>query len=182
MFRDGVLTLGDLSATHNKIEHDVSLSRQDKGVGEFIKPVPALIEELLSANPGSPFITDEDIAAHRRRQYFRSKTLTPGFTWDLVRGGKQIPVAGAESTFISLIFGRDGRIDKAQVREFLTYERIPYNLGFRRVEQGTKFNFIRKTLWFTRSLYDVGLSQVRTAAEALRAVREYIGEFFERVF
>lgn len=173
VFRGGLLTLGDLSGTHNVIEHDVSLTRLDKGVGEYVKPNVALIDELLSQRDGD-FITTSDIVLHRRKQFMRSKSGTPGFTWRLFGGGKQIPVAAGESSFIDLIFSRDGQINKAQLYDWLRYERIPYALGWTK-ESISKWQFIRKVIFFsTESVIDLGYERVAASREALRASVKYL--------
>ena len=173
IFRGGVLTLGDLSGTHNVIEHDVSLTRFDKGVGDFVKPSVALIDEMLAHNTAD-FITSADIAAHRRKQYLKSKAGTPGFTWNLLKGGKQIPVAAGESTFIDLIFSRDGRINKAQLYDWLRYERIPSHLGWSK-QPISRWQFIRRVIFYTtESIVDLSVARLEAAKQAMSAVTEYL--------
>lgn len=146
LFENGGLNLANLANTHGKIEHDVSLTRQDKDLGSNSKKDMKLIEGLL-ATSSKKYLTKYDIAKWRNKRYADSKKRNPDVEWDLTTGGKAIVVAGLEATLIELIFGRSTgnllervalprRIRKDWLRSFLVHERIPVHMGWKKQKIG----------------------------------------------
>jgi hypothetical protein len=136
LFENGGLNLADLAKTHGQIEHDVSLTRQDKALGSNWKRDTNLIMGLLAQNPKEKYLTKKDIAHWRNMRYKMSKRSGKDLSWALTDSGKSMIVASLEATLISALFGRkegnyfsDRRIRKDHLKEFLLYEKLPYALG-----------------------------------------------------
>ncbi len=146
LFPNGVMSsLEALNLTHNVVEHDASLSRNDKYLGDFIRPNPALIKQFvpnLNAN-----LTRSDIAAFRRARINDSRARNPTFTWGITA---QEPVAAGESTFIHTILGNDGVIPAKFINYFLTYEQLPVSLGWTRpAEEISMTRFLALVSYYT---------------------------------
>lgn len=116
------LTMSDLYAA----EHDSSFVRAD----EFFEPQaqfnPSLLEEFLSINPESGFLTPENISAYQTIRINHSRRNVPNHVPHNSSEQRMIQLA-AEKVFILLIGNDDllQTVSKESLHEFFTYERLP---------------------------------------------------------
>lgn len=122
IFPNGILnSLEDLSRTHNVVEHDASLTRDDVYLGNAVALNPQLLNAFVPNL--NTIIRKEDIAAFRSVRIRDSKARNPQFTWKVT---SQQPVAAAESAFLHTILGQgNGTIPARWLYDFLKNERIP---------------------------------------------------------
>jgi len=130
IFPGGVLaSMDSLSNTHNIIEHDASLTRDDQRLGDAINVSPALVNAFLPDL--NAVLKRDDIAKFRMRRILDSKSRNPDFTWKLT---SQQPVAAGESAFLHTILGRgNGTMPARWLYEFLKNERLPGGYGSRQI-------------------------------------------------
>ncbi|TPX56747.1 hypothetical protein CcCBS67573_g09318 [Chytriomyces confervae] len=123
---DGVdcINLADLAMhSAHSLEHDVSLTRNDKFFGDNAAPVKELVEALISESTDGDVVSAADLTRHRLNRYNHSKQHNPEFSYDL----RQTTVATFEATVALNVLGRDGKIPIDHVRSFFLHERIPDN-------------------------------------------------------
>jgi len=122
IFPNGVLnSLSDLSNTHNVVEHDASLTRDDLYLGNNVALNPSLLNAMIPNVNG--IIRKENIAAFRTQRIKDSQARNPTFTWKVTA---QQPVSAAESAFLHTIFGQgNGTIPAKWLYQFLKNEQIP---------------------------------------------------------
>ncbi|KAJ3123812.1 hypothetical protein HK100_011474 [Physocladia obscura] len=118
------LNLDDL-AKHfpNKMEHDVSLSRQDFFIGNNQQVDPVLVEGLVAASLDGKFIDSDDLTNFRLTRYQDSKARNPKLLFDT----KQLVTASVESVVLLNTLGRDGKIPIDHIKSFFLEEKIPAN-------------------------------------------------------
>jgi len=125
IFPNGVMpSLEVLNPTHNKIEHDASLTRLDLYLGDNIHLNQGLLNQMVPNR--TSFLRKEDIAAARTKRIQDSTAKNPTFTWKVTQ---QQPVSAAESAFLHTIFGNGtgtGAFIPARfLYDFLLNERLP---------------------------------------------------------
>jgi len=136
-FPNGVMkSLHDLTFSHNVIEHDASLTRNDQFFGDPSILNITLLDQLIVNTSGMVHIST--IAEQRKRRVLDSQNRNPQFTWN--RQTQQNDSA-FESAFISTIFGDWNNHVEGQkpsldapalfVYEWLRYERLPNYLGWK---------------------------------------------------
>jgi len=121
-------TLKDL-ALHNKAEHDASLAHADAAPGDKYAPVvpdEARLRDLLEHSPHKSTLNLEDLAKVRVDREGVLKTPLGFYLGSLAKG---------ESVLLTLLLGdkETNEISKAQVDEFMRWDRIPE--GFKRPER-----------------------------------------------
>jgi len=116
----GSTTVSGLS-THNKIEHDASLTRQDTAFGDSHDLDPGLYSELKQlANGGD--ITIDVLSLHRLNRYNHSATNNPSFTF----GPIQWFTAYGEVALALMSFGGDAQSVSQDVMDsFFLRQQIP---------------------------------------------------------
>lgn len=120
-----VLNLDQLGL-HNKVEHDVSLSRLDTAQGDNTSPNPKLIEQLLDASTDGKIITSSDFIELRRKRYAQQQKDNP----ELDFKDPQIKVACSEIALILKVFGNGEDVPVDYVRAFFQDGRLPRDEGW----------------------------------------------------
>jgi hypothetical protein len=166
---DVMASLDVLNATHNAIEHDASLTRSDKYLGDWIRLNATLLQQLVP--DASATLTKQDIAAARTKRIKDSQRRNPTFTWSVLN---QKPVSAAESAFLTLILGdSDGNIPAKYLQFFLKYEQLPTSLGW--TKNDISFSaFTGLSTWFlTQEFIAFGVEENEAAKMAQGSVRKY---------
>lgn len=128
-----VLNLEQL-ALHNRVEHDVSLTRTDFHQGDNVKIQPDMVRDLLAASSdGGKTLTMADLAALRKRRIERQKEVNP----ELLYKDGQHTVACAEIALILNVLGDGDKVPCDYVRSFFLEERLPIKEGWKRREWWT---------------------------------------------
>jgi len=108
-------------STHNKIEHDASLTRKDAAIGNNHDLDRGLYNQLKKVAKGKS-VTSDVLSLHRLNRYNDSKANNPSFTF----GPQQWFLAYAESAAALLGFGGDSRAISLQSLDcFFLRERLP---------------------------------------------------------
>ncbi|KAK9722184.1 hypothetical protein K7432_002856 [Basidiobolus ranarum] len=137
---NGKLVLESLEklATHNVIEHDISLSRLDHSIGDNNNANPELVEQIVQASEDGVNITFDDYAKLRRERYEQCKN-NPGLTWGL----QQKQTAYGESSLLLNVFGNGHTTKKAEIVTIFQHEKIPET--FVKPSSPVTFNQVRWT-------------------------------------
>ena len=151
---NGVACLNlDQLGFHNKVEHDVSLTRLDFAQGDNISPQPDLIADLIAASSNGTTITLDDFVQHRRRRYEQQKKNNPKVEFQ----AKQIQVACSEVALILRVFGDGKEVPVKYVKAFFQDGRLPREEG-----------------WSKRKWWTLGLVELSMGANAIKA-KDIIG-------
>ncbi|KAF0683623.1 Aste57867_24329 [Aphanomyces stellatus] len=119
-------TLADLG-THNVIEHDASLSRQDAAAGDAIHLDPELLAALIAHSSDGQYLTKEHLAHYRAIREEHSKANNPDFKFDL----KQQFVAYGEAALLLLALkDTTGNIRIDWLKMVFEQEKLPLELGW----------------------------------------------------
>lgn len=98
LFPGGVMSaLWNLNATHDVLEHDASLTREDAALGDYIRANATLVNEY-TANQPDGLIKQSDIAQWRSDRINLSRARNPDFMWKLTA---QQPVSATESALMT---------------------------------------------------------------------------------
>ncbi|KAJ3059782.1 hypothetical protein HDU98_004185 [Podochytrium sp. JEL0797] len=116
------INLDDLSRPH-KMEHDVSLSRQDFEFGDNHSVSPALVDALIASSTDGVSVTADDLSMFRLTRYRDSKKKNKS----LLFGPTQIVTAHVESALFLNVLGRNDKLHIEFIRSFFLHERIPEN-------------------------------------------------------
>lgn len=128
-----VLNLDQL-ALHNRVEHDVSLTRTDFYQGDNVKMQPDMVRDLLaSSSDGGKTLTMADLAALRKRRIERQKEVNP----EILYKDGQHTVACAEMALILNVLGDGEKVPCDYVRSLFLEERLPIKEGWKRREWWT---------------------------------------------
>eukprot|EP00475_Leptophrys_vorax_P029610 TRINITY_DN436_c0_g2_i1.p2 TRINITY_DN436_c0_g2~~TRINITY_DN436_c0_g2_i1.p2 ORF type:complete len:251 (+),score=-6.46 TRINITY_DN436_c0_g2_i1:255-1007(+) len=109
---------------HNRIEHDVSLVRDDIALGNNWLVNDTLVDQMLTFSSDGQFLTARDVANYRSARLEFSKTHNPSYTFDLVHR----VIANGESGLLLLCFGdplRRSAIPLAHIEAFIRKETMP---------------------------------------------------------
>jgi len=166
-----IASLDLLSRTHNVIEHDASLTRQDLALGDNVGVDPQLVKQLVS---GFSVMRKGDLADKRTLRIRDSKRRNSNFTWKLLT---QQPVAAGESAFLHLIFGRgNGTVPTSVLGDFLLNERLPQGWS-KRPSEISFLEFTALTSYFLAlevvSMEDSGLTAAQIQDLAEVSVKRY---------
>ncbi|GJP43856.1 hypothetical protein CLOM_g3261 [Closterium sp. NIES-68] len=114
--------------THNKIEHDVSLVRDDSRLGSNYVVNHTMIDQLVSSSSDGKYLTMRDMAKFRRERVADSRANNP----DLTFGPREDVIGLGEAAFLFAILGNPLRaraIPLGSLTSFLRDEKLPK--GFR---------------------------------------------------
>ncbi|CAG8725654.1 3330_t:CDS:2, partial [Cetraspora pellucida] len=115
---DKSINLDDLNV-HNKIEHDISLTRKDFYLGDNIKVDPELVDLLLEQNVDGK-INEEALSKSHWIRLNNSKQFNPTLTYN------NFISAGESSLLLNFIGGNTNlEIDTERLEVFLKHERFP---------------------------------------------------------
>ncbi|KAK0205181.1 Chloroperoxidase [Desarmillaria ectypa] len=155
-YNQDVVDLSELDL-HNGIEHDASLTRQDR-YHESNQGTPYIpyIEELLAsssgkASDGSALLTPDDLARFSAKRRTEAASSNPEFSLDLAH---KIFGSSNSSTMLTIMGGR-----VKDLESFLVEERIPDGWESRILSRkGLTFQAFNKTVikveWKTKKLTD----------------------------
>ncbi|KAJ3064389.1 hypothetical protein HDU98_012205, partial [Podochytrium sp. JEL0797] len=116
------LNLDDLCLPH-KMEHDVSLTRNDYAFGDNHSVNPALVDALIASSSDGVCVSADDLVKYRLARYWDSKKKNKTLQF----GPIELMTAHIESAVALDVFGRDDKIPLEFVRSFFLHERIPDN-------------------------------------------------------
>ncbi|KAJ5463286.1 hypothetical protein N7475_008230 [Penicillium sp. IBT 31633x] len=123
-----VLDLDQTGRPH-AVEHDVSLSREDRTLGDCIKPDPHLVDSLVQypGNKGSFAISD--LGRFRKRRHAEQKAKNSELNFD----SSKHKVACGEAALFQSIFGKGVfyNLSTKYVKAMFQEERLPYKEGWR---------------------------------------------------
>eukprot|EP01104_Vermistella_antarctica_P012436 TRINITY_DN3598_c0_g1_i2.p1 TRINITY_DN3598_c0_g1~~TRINITY_DN3598_c0_g1_i2.p1 ORF type:complete len:438 (+),score=80.69 TRINITY_DN3598_c0_g1_i2:163-1476(+) len=144
--------LAVLDDTHGELEHDVSLTRSDRYLGDYVKLNATLLNQWLPDL--TAVLSTKDIAAWRSERIADSQVRNPEMSWRLF---PEQFVSASESAFIATIFGKwelfkSGPQDIAAdvLYDFFTNERLPWHLGWeKRTIPITGLEFFPLATYFT---------------------------------
>ncbi|KAJ3011222.1 UNVERIFIED_CONTAM: hypothetical protein HDU68_001779 [Siphonaria sp. JEL0065] len=114
------LNLDDLN-THNRIEHDVSLTRQDAHFGDNHTIDPTLVKQFLGSSSDGAVISAKDLVKYRLSRYNDSKKRNPELTFGALQEG----MAWGEASLVLTVFGNGNYVPVSHVESFFLHERIP---------------------------------------------------------
>ncbi|KAJ3090203.1 hypothetical protein HK100_007523 [Physocladia obscura] len=116
-----IISLDDLNLP-NKIEHDASLTRHDRFLGDPVHADPVLVDEIIShSSQDSGFLSATDVAQARVARFNLSKEKNPSFVYGLFQRG----IVSGESALLLNILGRNNRISIDDFKSFFLHERFP---------------------------------------------------------
>jgi peroxiredoxin len=128
--QDGVPVLNlDQTGRPHAVEHDVSLSREDRALGDCIKADPNLVEELLEYPANKDSFTISDLGYFRKQRHAKQKTKNPHLDFD----SSKHQVACGEAATFQCIFGNGVfySLPVEYVKAMFKEERLPYEEGWR---------------------------------------------------
>jgi hypothetical protein len=122
-----VLNLDQLGRAH-ALEHDVSLTRQDRAVGDCINPDPKLVDELLGCAADGQNFTLQDLGRYRKQRYAEQKAANPQLNFDDLAH----TVGCSEVAAFNAVFGKGWSyaVPKEYVRAVFAEARLPYDQGW----------------------------------------------------
>ncbi|KAJ3387201.1 hypothetical protein HDU84_000989 [Entophlyctis sp. JEL0112] len=116
------MDLSDLSyQTERTLQHDVSLTRQDKYFGDNSVAQPDLVDRMIAASSDGKVLTADDLARYRVTRYQDSLNKNP----EILFGLKQLEAAMVESAVALNVLGRDQKIPVEYIKPFFLEGRIP---------------------------------------------------------
>ena len=125
-----VLNLDQTGRPH-AIEHDVSLTRQDRHLGDCVSRDPVLYDNFQAACVGHGGLTlgVAQFGRFRHRRYGEQKQVNEALQF----GKREHFVACAEAAAIQCVFGRGLRyqVPRAYIEAVFGEERLPYAEGWR---------------------------------------------------
>ncbi|KAI4241545.1 MAG: hypothetical protein L6R40_004525 [Gallowayella cf. fulva] len=142
-------------ASHNVIEHDVSLTRLDAAQGDNNTPQPELIDNLLTSSSNGKTITLDDFVKLRRQRYEKQKADNP----DLDFHGMRVQIACAEVAMILKVFGDGEEVSIDYVKAFFRDGRLPRDEG-----------------WSKRKWWTLGLVELNTLSSKIMGLLGPPGE------
>ncbi|KAL4897148.1 Cloroperoxidase [Aspergillus ambiguus] len=122
-----VLNLDQTGRPH-AVEHDVSLSREDRALGDSVNPHPGLVEGFLGYPP-QDFFSVSHFGRFRKKRYLEQKAKNK----DLDFSYKTHIVACAEAAIFQGVFGEGvfRRLPVEYAKAVFQEERLPLNEGWR---------------------------------------------------
>ncbi|PYH92780.1 putative peroxidase [Aspergillus ellipticus CBS 707.79] len=126
--KDGVpvLNLDQVGRPH-ALEHDVSITRQDRELGDCIHLDPDLYEHFVQAAKEDRY-RSKDLGSYRKTRYEEQKQANPHLQF----GKFEHYIGCAEASALRCVFGKGVTkgIPEAYVRAVFGEERLPYNEGW----------------------------------------------------
>ena len=124
--KTGRLSLAALRE-HNKIEHDMSLTRQDAYFGDDWTFDPDLFQNMLSHSFYGTVLTIEELGRFRQERYQQCKRDDP----ELKFGVKEEAAALFEASALIALFGNDDKTISLDVlRSIFADEKLPIEAGW----------------------------------------------------
>ncbi|KAE8346193.1 hypothetical protein RU639_007575 [Aspergillus parasiticus] len=124
---DPVLNLDQLGRPH-AIEHDVSVTRQDRALGDYIHLNPDLYQQLLASSSNGTSFSISDIGNLRKKRFEQSKRDNPELDLDK----RMHYIACAEVGGIVGVFGKGlYHVPKEYIEAIFGEERLPFDEGWR---------------------------------------------------
>ncbi|KAF0400214.1 Cloroperoxidase [Gigaspora margarita] len=107
---------------HNALEHDASLTRKDKHLGDPLKVDPELVDKFLELQVDGK-INIDSVAKYREIRLNNSRENNPELTY----GFMQKVLSANEGVMLLNIFGAstNGEIDIGLLETFLKHEKLP---------------------------------------------------------
>ncbi|KAH8432020.1 putative peroxidase [Aspergillus melleus] len=123
-----VLNLDQVGRPH-ATEHDVSLTRQDRLLGDYMNLNPDLYEGLLSSPRDPSTFRVSDLGRFRKTRYDQQKQTNENLDFDK----KKHFIACAEVAAVSTVFGQGLRrkVPRRYIEAVFGEERLPYDEGWR---------------------------------------------------
>jgi peroxiredoxin len=111
------------------VEHDVSLSREDRALGDCIKPDPDLVDRLVQYPGNKESFAISDLGRFRKRRHTEQKAKNSELNFD---SSKHKVACGEAALFLS-IFGKGVfyNLPTNYVKAMFQEERLPYKEGWR---------------------------------------------------
>jgi len=119
--KNGKLSFDDLHA-HNKIEHDVSLSRQDAALGNHYVMDHSLIDQFLSYTNQQGNHDYDTVVKFRAARYLQSKRENPDFVFGLKA---RLLSIGESSMFLLAFGGATEQVSKSLTESVFAMEKFP---------------------------------------------------------
>ncbi|PRP73503.1 hypothetical protein PROFUN_02512 [Planoprotostelium fungivorum] len=114
--------LSQLSETHNSIEHDASLTREDLDIGNNVVLNHDLYKRFIKSSSNGKQITIEDFIQYKKQRQSESRDQNPKFTF----GANQLVGASSEAIIVSSVFGSTlGGLPVEVAKSVFREERIP---------------------------------------------------------
>jgi peroxiredoxin len=123
-----VLDLDQTGRPH-AVEHDVSLSREDRALGDCIKPDPDLVDSLVQYPGNKESFAISDLGRFRKRRHAEQKAKNSELDFD----SSKHKVACGEAALLQSIFGKGVfyNLPTKYVKAMFQEERLPYKEGWR---------------------------------------------------
>jgi len=127
--RNRVIDYSLLNLGPGFIEHDVSISRQDREVGDPIRADPALLKQFLSFRPPGSSYAITDTAVYRKKRYAQQAMSNKSMKYGLVEHS----IVAGETTGLHNIFGQgwNYEIPQSWLKALFVEERLPIEEGWR---------------------------------------------------
>ncbi|KAF7591870.1 hypothetical protein BBP40_000912 [Aspergillus hancockii] len=123
-----VVNLDQFSRPH-AIEHDTSVTRQDRALGDFIHLNADLYHRFLQSAENGTSFSISDIGKFRKKRFEESKRDNPGLDLDKRRHY----IACAEVGGVMCVFGKGLRyqVPKEYIQALFGDERLPFDEGWK---------------------------------------------------
>jgi len=111
------------------VEHDVSLTRQDRLLGDPVNADPALVKQFVGFRPENEGFALTDTTAFRKRRYHQQVEANKGLRFGMLEHA----VVCAETTGLHNVFGKGWRyeIPRSYLKALFEDERLPIEEGWR---------------------------------------------------
>ena len=111
------------------VEHDVSLTRQDRLLGDPVNADPALVKQFVTFRPENAGLALTDTTAFRKRRYHQQVELNKKLRFGMLEHA----VISAETTGLHNVFGKGWRyeISTSYLKALFEDERLPVEEGWR---------------------------------------------------
>lgn len=125
---EAVLNLDQLGRPH-AIEHDVSVTRQDRALGDYVHLNPDLYQRFLQSSSNGSSFSIPDVGKYRKKRYDEQKRENP----ELGLNKRMHYIACAEMGGIMCVFGKGAlyHVPKEYMEAVFGEERLPYEEGWR---------------------------------------------------
>ncbi|KAF2753487.1 Cloroperoxidase, partial [Pseudovirgaria hyperparasitica] len=126
----GTFDLDDLALHNFPIEHDVSLSRQDAGLGNQRVFNSGVFEEFISSFGDAKYTNIQSAAKAKIKRFNTQKANNP----DLIYGIREFILSYGETGLYLQTMGNDtisGVTNIDYIRSLFEREQLPYDLGWR---------------------------------------------------
>lgn len=123
-----VLNLDQVGRPH-AVEHDVSVTRQDRALGDYMHVNPDLLERFLAAPKTEKGFSASDFGKYRKTRYDEQKRDNPALEFDRINHFSGCAELGA----IQCIFGRGFpyRVPEEYIQALFGEERLPIEQGWK---------------------------------------------------